>query len=448
MNLWIGVQIGIKEIWAHKFRSFLTMLGVILGVASLQSMFALTAGIAKGMRENLEAVGGVERIGVEDKEVSEELLHIAEISPGITLDDAVAIRESASLISHISPEVNSGVRLQAGSVKSGARMEGIMPDFLVVDNHTVEHGRFITDLDVLRGERVAVLGHTLASQLFPGVPHSEVVGRTFAANQRAFTVVGILGLYESEREKRQRELLEQQRAKSGRSDEGRIEQHRRRRGTFARKNWSLLAPISTVQMEFKSVNMVGDVDQGPDKTLSNLQLRVRDVENFDEALAQVTTVLNHTHRGIDDFGFETREDWFDRINQSVASTRLSGGIIAAISLVVGGIGIANIMLASITERIREIGIRRAIGAKSRDIFLQIIVESVVTATIGGILGLFASAGMIHVLILLAPSENTPILEPMAMLISFSCAILIGIIAGLYPAFKASSLDPIQALRYE
>ncbi len=449
MNLWIGVQIGLKEIWAHKFRSFLTMLGVILGVASLQSMFALTAGIAKGMRENLEAVGGVERIGVQEKEVSEELLHIAEISPGITLDDAIALRKSASLISHISPEVIIGnVTLSAGPVKLGARLEGATADFLPVDNHTILHGRFITELDVARAERIAVLGHNLATQLFPGVPPDQTIGLTFGINQRSFTVVGVFEYYESEREKKVRELLEKQREQSGRTEEGRIPDRRRSSGMFDRKNWSLIAPITTVQLEFKSVTMVGNENQGPDLTLSNLNLRVRDLAQFDQALAQVTSILNHTHRGIDDFGFDTREDWFDRINQSVASTRLSGGIIAAISLLVGGIGIANIMLASITERVREIGIRRAIGAKSRDIFLQILIESVVTAFIGGLLGLLASAGMTHVLILLAPSENTPVIEPIAMLISFSSAILIGIIAGLYPAFKASSLDPIQALRYE
>jgi len=450
MNLWLGIQIGLKEIWAHKFRSFLTMLGVILGVASLQSMFSLTAGIAIGMRESLQSVGGVERIGVVNKEVSEKNSAIAELSPGITMNDTWAIRSGARLISHVSPVVMiNGIRARSGNVDLWGRLEGAMPDFMTVDNHEIAVGRFITELDVERGERVVVLGWDFAHELFPGIASKEMLGKTFGINERPFTVVGIFKLYESDRDRVRRELMEQQRARSGRTQEGRVSGGRRGgHNMYDRKNRSLVAPITTVQMEFKGVQMVANVDQGPDLKLSNLSLRVSDVERFDEALEQVTSILNHTHRGIDDFGFETREDWFDSINRSVNSTRLSGGIIAAISLVVGGIGIANIMLASITERVREIGIRMAVGARQRDIFVQILVESVVTAFIGGVLGLVASAGMTKVLILLAPSENPPVTELTSLLISFSSAIIIGIVAGIYPAIKAASLDPIQALRYE
>ncbi|MFZ4682741.1 MAG: ABC transporter permease, partial [Terrimicrobiaceae bacterium] len=138
----------------------------------------------------------------------------------------------------------------------------------------------------------------------------------------------------------------------------------------------------------------------------------------------------------------------DRMEQSISATRLSGGLIAVISLVVGAIGITNIMLASITERVREIGIRLAVGAKGRDIFMQILIESVSVAFIGGILGVAAGAALIQVLVMVAPTENVPVMTLGSVFFSVAFAILAGIVSGIYPAMRASKLDPIEALRYE
>jgi putative ABC transport system permease protein len=182
--------------------------------------------------------------------------------------------------------------------------------------------------------------------------------------------------------------------------------------------------------------------------LETLTVRVGDLDYFHPALDQVRAVLDINHRGVDDFDLETRQDWFDRMESSVRATRLSGGLISAISLVVGGIGIMNIMLASISERVREIGIRLAIGARQRDIFWQILIESILVSLLGGLLGILASLGLIEILKTISPDQNVPVLTPDAILLAVGFAIAAGLLSGLYPAAKASGIDPITALRYE
>ena len=182
--------------------------------------------------------------------------------------------------------------------------------------------------------------------------------------------------------------------------------------------------------------------------LDALILRVGELAHFRAALDQVRAALSATHRGVDDFDLETREEWFDRMEASIRATRLSGGLIATISLVVGGIGIMNIMLASISERVREIGIRLAVGARGRDIFIQIIIESISIAFIGGLLGVVAAFGLIEILKLIAPNENAPIMTLGGIVFSVGFAVLAGFFSGIYPALRASRLNPIAALRYE
>jgi putative ABC transport system permease protein len=300
-------------------------------------------------------------------------------------------------------------------------------------------------LDIENELRICVIGQGVVQKLWPDRSAFNPLGESILINGRPFTVVGQFRLYEREEDKRRRELgakkpKQARTAKAGASPP-------RTSGPFERKNNAILIPITTMLHEFKSANVVNKEDQGPNHKLDQLSIQVADTTRFDETLAQVQEVVLANHRGIEDFTLDTKQEWFDAIEQNVRNTRMSGGIIAGISLLVGGIGITNIMMASITERIREIGVRRAVGAKSRDIFVQIVVESAVIGFIGGILGLIASLGVMRILVMVSPAENAPVIELSSVIISFSFAVLIGVASGFYPALKASRLDPISALRF-
>ena len=462
MSLLVVFQIGIREVAAHKFRSVLSMLGIVLGVSSLIATMALTRGMEEGTRTFMQQLGGLELVTIAEKNPSSLKMDFANLSPGLTLRDAEVIRESASLISHVSPEIaiNSLVSSFGQSGTRERRMiRGIYPDHFVIRMHQIGAGRFLSDLDVQRGARCVVLGNTVATQLWPEASIESLIGKTVLIGTSPFEVVGVLDFYQSEEQGRIR--------RSGKTS------MRWRWDPFRIKNETVLIPFTTLFHEFRS-GVVSDEKPNsnkrndstePKKTnvttessktnesidsieLEALIVRVRDLEYFRPALDQLRKLLDITHRGVDDFDFETREDWFDRVESSVRAARLSGGLISAISLVVGGIGIMNIMLASISERVREIGIRMAVGARPRDIFLQIITEGMFISLIGAFLGIGASLGLIEILKLISPTENVPLLSWDGVLFSVVFALLAGLLSGIYPGLKAARLDPISALRYE
>lgn len=466
---------GFREIWAHKFRSLLTMLGVILGVASLVAMSALVKGMENGAKEALIAIGGLEKVRVEPQNVPPEQIHLRDQAVGITLHDVRALEASAPLVRRISPEMRVPATLSANGKNFRPFIcNGVWPVALEMSEHVIAHGRMFNEIDDELARNVCVIGTATRDALWgsPEETGREIipVGETVYINGVPFIIVGMFQHYESEQDRKRRELAAQA-AAAGRTNvmSGPVRDRGGRgrgRGNFIfwLKNSTVYMPLNTAWIRFQSG--AGLTTAGPgsgggrggggalpaavvgDARLTNLELKIASVDVLNEALQQIRNVLMATHKGIEDFSFRTQEDWADQINLFIRNARISGGLIAGISLLVGGIGIMNIMLASISERVREIGIRKSVGATTGDIFIQILVESVVLAVLGGLLGLATSFGLVQLIAGVSPTDNAPIVTPTAMLVAFAFSVAVGIFAGLVPAVKAARLDPIQALRYE
>jgi putative ABC transport system permease protein len=410
--LFMGVSSGWNEVLAHKLRSFLTLFGIVLGAAALVGMLGVVKGLLRGWEVMIYETGGIERITVRQRPPPESQRELAPLSPGRTLKDVDAILAAVPLARRVSAEVSipGGARLYFQGRATGQDVRGVLPSTFIMDRFDVDQGRLIGELDLELQTQVVVLGAQIAGFLFPrGI---DPLGRVITINGQPFTVVGVLKEYRF--------------GNAGGGGGG---------GQFNSKNSAVFIPLTTAQTLYR-------IDENVD--VINVQLA--DIADMPMALEQITNVLTHTHRGIQDTRLETREDLLQRFEETKNSYVFSLGGVAAIGLIVGGIGIMNVMLASINERVREIGVRRALGAKRMDILVQILAETITLAIAGGILGMIASVGLIKLLQQIVVESNRPELSPGALVIGVVFSGLVGILAGFYPAIRASQLSPVEALR--
>lgn len=400
-----SIGISLDALFANKLRSILTMLGIIIGVGAVIAMVSLGMGVRDKVQNSIASLGSNLIMVMPGASSASGSHQAAGTNITLNLKDAQAIAREVQGVNFAAPSIGKQYQAVAGNQNWTTSVQGTTPDYLAVRNLSVRIGSFITNQDVEARDRVAVIGSTVATNLFGEV---NPVGQNIRINNAPFKVIGVLD-------------------SKGQSAGGQDQDD------------MIIIPLTTAQERLMGVTHV--------QTIS-VQAANADVVN--QVQDDITILLRSRHKisanESDDFTVRNLASVMATASDVTGTITALLGSIAAISLLVGGIGIMNIMLVSVTERTREIGIRKALGARYNDIMLQFLIEAVVIGVMGGTIGIALGIGASFGISRLAGWNTVITILPIAVAFIFSVAI--GLCFGLYPARKAALLDPIQALRYE
>ena len=401
-----SIIIALEGLKSNKLRSILTMLGIIIGVGAVIAMVSIGMGVQQKVQSSIASLGSNLLIVMPGSNAPPGTVRLAAGS-NITLtnQDAKAISKQVAGINYVLPAVSSQYQVIYGNQNWKTSVQGTTPDFLAVRNYSLAAGSFFSSRDDDSRARVAVLGQTVATNLFGG---ASPVGKTIRINKAPFRVVGVL-------------------ASKGQSSMGQDQDD------------MVIIPLSTAQDRLMGITY-----------LNNISIQAKNSEVINKVQEDATALLRTRHRLAtnveNDFTVRNMTALMATMTETTDTITLLLGNIAAISLLVGGIGIMNIMLVSVTERTREIGIRKALGATFNNVLLQFIIEAIAISVTGGLFGIFAGVAGAQVISMVA-GWNT-VVSWWAIFGAFSVSVMIGLFFGIYPARKAALLDPIDALRYE
>jgi putative ABC transport system permease protein len=420
MNFWLeSLWYAFKSLYQHRLRTFLTMLGVIFGVAAVIAMLAIGKGAEQEMIEQIAAFG-INNIRVYARELTEAQQQQAGRTPsvGLSLQDAEAIQAALPYVVATAPQNLLDKTLSYRDLTPEAQVVGTTPEYPLINGLTLQSGRFLNADDLLLYRKVCVLSAELARQLFLT---GEPIGQWLNLGGLRFEVVGVLAELRSTTQRVQ------------------IRSRPLERDVYI--------PISTSLKKFSLTPAENSPHNQVDyHVVDELSLQVLAPEYLAPAREAVTRLLKRRHYGLDDTELVVPTELLEQSQATQRLFNLVMACIAGLSLLVGGIGIMNIMLASVTERTRQIGIRRAVGATPGDILIFFLLESLLISLIGGLIGVGAGLGISRVIALAAGWKTIVTLE--SIVLSFGVSSGVGIFFGLYPAWRASRLDPIQALRHD